>query len=79
MMSLRKSEMVRKSGVLLAKPAATGSQARMSSWRRWAMRREEDTPVQVAVTVQSGSTLADHHPGIIGRAAPLEPGPGSGQ
>ena len=38
--SLRKSEMVRKYGVLLA--ASTWKA--MSSWSLWAMRREEATP-----------------------------------
>ena len=41
-LSLRKSEMVRKSGVLFA----ANTLKAMSSWRRWAMRREDATPTQ---------------------------------
>ena len=41
-LSLRKSEMVRKSGVLFA----ANTLKAMSSWRRWAMRREDAIPTQ---------------------------------
>ena len=41
-LSLRKSLMVRKSGVLFA----ANTRKAMSSWRRWAMRRDDDTPTQ---------------------------------
>ena len=40
--SLRKSEMVRKSGVLFA----ASTRKAMSSWSRWAMRRDYATPTQ---------------------------------
>ena len=40
--SLRKSEMVRKSGVLLA----ASTRKAMSSWSRFSMPREEGTPTQ---------------------------------
>ena len=41
-LSLRKSEMVRKSGVLFA----ANTRKAMSSWSRWAIRREDATPMQ---------------------------------
>ena len=41
-LSLRKSEMVRKSGVLLA----ASTRKAMSSWSRWAIHRDDATPTQ---------------------------------